>query len=63
MEGLTILAMFFGFITTIYWMIVGWRAMQAHEKVADSLEWIARQSARTNDSNVHTGSVTSDNTE
>ncbi len=63
MERLTILAMLFGLITSIYWMIVGWRAMQAHEKVADSLEWIARQSARTNNTNIHTEEDSSDNTE
>lgn len=63
MQGLTLLAMFFGFITTIYWMIVGWRAMQAHQKVADSLETMARESAKSNNSNVHTGIDTSENTE
>lgn len=61
MEGLAILTMLSGLI--IYWMIVGWRAMKAHEKVADSLVWIARQSARTNNTNIHTGSDSSDNTE
>lgn len=25
------------------WSYFGWRAMRAHEKLADSLEWIARQ--------------------
>lgn len=63
MTGLTILTVFFGFITAIYWMIVGWRAMIAHEKVADSLEWIARESAKSNNSNVHTGQDSSENTE
>ena len=63
MDGLAILVWLFFFFTVIYWMVVGWRAMKAHEKVADSLEWIARQSARTNNSNVHTGSDSSDNTE
>lgn len=46
MEGLAILAVFFGFFTGIFWMVVGWRAMQAHEKIADSIEWIARNSAK-----------------
>lgn len=63
MEGLTILAMLLGFITTIYWIIVGWRAMKAHEKVADSLEWMARESAKSNNSNVNIGSDSSEKTE
>ena len=28
---------------TIFWMIVAWRAMQAHEKLADSIEKLASQ--------------------
>ncbi|RKU25664.1 hypothetical protein C6497_14990 [Candidatus Poribacteria bacterium] len=63
MTGLTIFAMFFGFFTAIYWMVVGWRAMLAHEKVADSLEWIARESAKSNNTNVNSGQETSENTE
>jgi len=46
MEGLAVLVMLFGIFTGIFWMIVGWRAMQAHEKLADSVEWLARQSNR-----------------
>ena len=30
-------------IITILWLIIGWRAMRAHEKLADSMEWLARQ--------------------
>jgi uncharacterized membrane protein len=25
-------------VTTIFWMIVGWRAMRAHERIADATE-------------------------
>lgn len=31
---------------TIFWMVTGWRAMRAHEKIADSVEWLARQNYR-----------------
>ena len=27
-------------------MVTGWRAMRAHEKIADSVEWLARQNYR-----------------
>ena len=30
-------------IIIILWLIIGWRAMRAHEKLADSMEWLARQ--------------------
>ncbi len=26
-----------GLFTTIFWMIVGWRAMRAHERIADRI--------------------------
>ena len=29
--------------TTIFWMYVGWRAMQAHERLAKAAEDIARK--------------------
>jgi hypothetical protein len=28
----------FGLVVTIFWMWVGWRAMRAHERIADSLQ-------------------------
>jgi len=34
----TILASTLAVITTIFWMIVGWRAMRAHERIADKLD-------------------------
>lgn len=27
----------FGILTTIIWIIIGWRAMRAHERIADSV--------------------------
>lgn len=33
--GVTLL---WGVITTVFWMIVGWRAMRAHERIADTIE-------------------------
>ncbi|MEO7996124.1 MAG: hypothetical protein ABI852_01700 [Gemmatimonadaceae bacterium] len=31
-------AIFFGLITTVIWMFIGWRAMRAHERLADAAE-------------------------
>ena len=31
-----LLATLWGLIVTIFWMRVGWRAMRAHERIADS---------------------------
>ena len=41
--GLAVLITFFGFATTIFWMFVGWRAMQAHERLAKATEDMARK--------------------
>ena len=43
LQTLTGLTLLLGLFTAIFWMIVGWRAMRAHEKLADLLEWLARQ--------------------
>jgi len=32
-----LLAAAFGLVTTVFWMIVAWRAMRAHERIADQL--------------------------
>ncbi len=42
-ESLTILTLLIGLFGVIFWMVVGWRAMRAHEKLADSMEWFVRQ--------------------
>ena len=37
-----------GAISTIFWMVVSWRAMRAHERIADELrEFMNRPSERT----------------
>lgn len=46
LQGVAFLAILWAIFTTVFWMITGWRAMRAHEKLADSLEWIARQTNR-----------------
>ncbi len=45
-DSLTILTLLIGLFGVIFWMVVGWRAMRAHEKLADSMEWLARQKYR-----------------
>ena len=32
-----------GVVATIFWMYVGWRAMQAHERLAEAAEEMARK--------------------
>jgi uncharacterized membrane protein len=46
-EVLAMLAVLFGIITTIFWMVVGWRAMRAHERLADAAESAARTARET----------------
>jgi hypothetical protein len=29
--------------TAIFWMVVGWRVMRAHERLADSADQVARK--------------------
>jgi hypothetical protein len=36
-------AMVCGFAVTILWLIIGWRAASAHERIAAALEKLARQ--------------------
>lgn len=35
--ALAVLVVLTGVATTIFWMVVGWRAMRAHEDIADVL--------------------------
>ena len=39
---LAILLGLFGIVVSIFWMVVGWRAMKAHEKLSAAAEEIAR---------------------
>lgn len=45
-QSLTVITLLLGLFSAIFWMVVGWRAMRAHEKLADSMEWLARQNYR-----------------
>lgn len=38
-----VLAFLFSIFTTIIWFVIGWRAMRAHEKIADYIELMARR--------------------
>ena len=38
LQGLAVLAMLLGLFSTVFWMVVSWRAMKAHEKLADAVE-------------------------
>lgn len=38
---LAVLAVLWGLAVTIFWMVCAWRAMRAHEKLADSVEEIS----------------------
>lgn len=43
MQGgdLWIIALLWGMFVTIFWMVVGWRAMRAHEEIAVRMRRIA----------------------
>ncbi len=36
-QGFGALAVIVGIITTLFWMLVAWRAMRAHERIAEAL--------------------------
>ncbi len=36
--ALVVLTSILAIVTTIFWMIVGWRAMRAHERIAQALD-------------------------
>jgi uncharacterized membrane protein len=40
LAGFAILA---GIFSAIFWMVVGWRAMRAHERIADASEQAVRK--------------------
>ena len=40
---LAALAVLWGLAVTIFWMVCGWRAMHAHERLAESAEQIFRK--------------------
>jgi hypothetical protein len=36
--GVAVLMVLWGLFVTIFWMVCAWRAMRAHEKLADSVD-------------------------
>jgi hypothetical protein len=40
---LAILGIVWGLIVTVLWLNIGWRAMVAHERMADAVERIAKK--------------------
>jgi uncharacterized membrane protein len=38
-----VLAIVAAIFSAIFWMVLGWRAMRAHERLADAAEYIARK--------------------
>jgi hypothetical protein len=40
---LAVLAILAAIFSAIFWMVVGWRAMKAHERLADAAEYIVRK--------------------
>lgn len=45
MSGIVALAIIASVVTTLFWMYVGWRAMRAHERIAETLESVVRMDA------------------
>jgi uncharacterized membrane protein len=41
--ALAVLAILAAIFSAIFWMVVGWRAMKAHERLADAAEYIVRK--------------------
>jgi uncharacterized membrane protein affecting hemolysin expression len=42
---MTEIMMLFALATGVFWMYVGWQAMQAHQRLAAATEELARQAA------------------
>jgi hypothetical protein len=44
MEELAFISAIAAIVVTIIWIVIGWRAMRAHERIADTAsEWMAQQ--------------------
>ncbi len=54
--GLATFMFLIGIVTSILWLVIGWRAMRAHEKIADYIEVMVRRqlNQRETQSNVST---------
>ena len=42
-QGFAMLTVLAGIATAIFWMVVGWRAMRAHERIAEASEQALRR--------------------
>ena len=42
MDGITFFAGALAIVTTVFWMVVGWRAMRAHEALAASIDRLGK---------------------
>ena len=43
MSDTTVLAVLWALAVTVFWMVVGWRAMRAHEHLAESVHRLSDQ--------------------
>lgn len=51
MTFFTFLSALVALVVTILWLVIGWRAMRAHENIADSAAILANQARKIADSN------------
>lgn len=42
-QDVEVLTLLFAIVSTIFWMVIGWRAMRAHERLANASEQVARK--------------------
>lgn len=54
LRGIALLMIFWAVFTTVFWMVVSWRAMRALEQLANSVKRIARQQTQRPDNPDHT---------
>lgn len=47
--AIVVIGILWGLFVTIFWMVVGWRAMRAHEKLSDHHMQIAKMATRTSE--------------
>ncbi|MDF3056609.1 MAG: hypothetical protein K0R17_824 [Rariglobus sp.] len=50
MAGIAVLSALFTLVVTILWLVIGWRAMRAHERVADNLTTLSHHVRKIADS-------------
>ena len=43
LAGFAVLAVLIQLFITILWLVIAWRAMRAHEKIADTVEFLVRR--------------------